>query len=450
MSAQRVAVYGLGRVGMPLAAAWLKAGFHVVGYDVNTQLIDRLRSSGFEWIDEPGVASIFSEALGEGRLSFTADGKQASSSSNIHIIAVPTPIDWASKRFVSDPLASSLNTVASGLKNGDVVILESSVPPGTTCGFARRLLEESSKLVADKDFYLGFSPERIFVGRALEDLVKRYPKIVGGVGPKSARVISSLYSKVVEKGVIVVRDSTTAEVVKLFEGVYRDVNIALANELALYSQSVGVDYYEVRDAANSQPYSHLHLPGPGVGGMCIPVYPYFVMEYGAARGFKPKLLHLARQINESMPQVVVNMLMNEAASNNIDAGGLKVTILGAAFRGNVSDTRNSPTHTIVAELKRLGVGNVVVHDPIVISEEHLSALGAELVNDLKLALKGSNGVILVTDHSSYYTLSLKSLLEYSGKIPLLVVDAKGVLKPQQVDGVVYRRLGAGGSSYACE
>jgi len=449
MDAQRVAVYGLGRVGMPLAAAWLKAGFNVVGYDVNERLIRDLCSLRFEWIDEPGVASIFREASQRGKLSFTVDGKRASSSSNIHIVAVPTPMDWGSKKFVSEPLLSSLNTIGSGLKKGDVVILESSVPPGTTCGVVKRRLEELSGLAADTDFYLGFSPERILVGRALEDLLKRYPKIVGGVGPQSTKIISDLYSRVVEKGVIVVRDSTTAEVVKLFEGVYRDVNIALANELALYSQSVGVDYYEVREAANSQPYSHLHLPGPGVGGMCIPVYPYFVLEFGVAKGFESKLILLARQINESMPHVVVNMLMREVLSHSLDTRTLRVTVLGASFRGNVSDTRNSPTHMVVSELKRLGVADVVVHDPMVTSDEYLAKLGVKLLNDLKLAMSGSGAVIVAADHSPYSTLTLTSLLEYSGKTPLIVIDAKGVLRAQPVEGVVYRRLGVGGSAYEC-
>jgi nucleotide sugar dehydrogenase len=449
MDARRVAVYGLGRVGMPLAAAWLMAGFSVVGYDVDAELIRRLESSGFQWIDEPGVAEVFENAAAHARLTFTTDGKYASRSSNIHLVAVPTPMDWSTKKLVADPLLSALGTVGSGLKRGDTVVLESSVPPGTTCGLARRTLEDASGLVADRDFYLAFSPERIFVGRALEDLVKRYPKIVGGVGPSSAAVVSELYSRVAQKGVITVRDSTTAEIVKLFEGVYRDVNIALANELALYCQAVGVDYYEVREAANSQPYSHLHLPGAGVGGMCIPVYPYFVLDYGLSRGFEPRLVALAREVNESMPRMVVDMLAAEARSHGLHLGDVKVTVLGAAFRGNVSDTRNSPTHGIVAHLKTLGVGSIFVHDPFVRQDPQLDTMGARLVPDLEEAMRGCSAVIVAADHSQYSGLQLGGLLQHSGGHFLIVIDAKGVLKPQPTVGVVYRCLGRAGSPYEC-
>lgn len=441
MSDQRVAVYGLGRVGMPLAAAWLRAGFSVTGYDINRELIQKLCSSSFEWIEEPGVATIFEEAVTQGRLSFTADGEQASRACTIHLIAVPTPMEWSSKRFDSGPLFSAIRTVASGLKAGDVVIVESSVPPGTTCGPVRKNLEELSGLVAEKDFYLGFSPERIYVGRALEDLVKRYPKIVGGVGPKSTQTIAKLYSRVAERGVIAVSDSTTAEMVKLFEGIYRDVNIALANELALYCERAGVDYYEVREAANSQPYSHLHLPGPGVGGMCIPVYPYFVLQHAQASGQELRLVRLSRQINESMPQKVVETLLQKAKAHGMDPQTIKVTILGAAFRGNVSDTRNSPTHAIVGALMAGGVKQVAVHDPLVKSDEELRRLGVPLFADLAQALSGSSAIVVATDHPQYVGLGLGSLCAHTQRRPLIVLDTKGILKPEKLEGVVYSCLG---------
>jgi len=146
---------------------------------------------------------------------------------------------------------------------------------------------------------------------------------------------------------------------------------------------------------------------------------------------------------------VVNMLMREVLSHSLDTRTLRVTVLGASFRGNVSDTRNSPTHMVVSELKRLGVADVVVHDPMVTSDEYLAKLGVKLLNDLKLAMSGSGAVIVAADHSPYSTLTLKSLLEYSGKTPLIVIDAKGVLRAQPVEGVVYRRLGVGGSAYEC-
>jgi nucleotide sugar dehydrogenase len=440
---RHVAVYGLGRVGMPLAAAWLNAGFSVTGVDTNASLVQRLCSQDFSFIDEPGVAEAFREHIASKKLFFTSDGSAASKEASLHLVAVPTPLDKESRRFNSEHLSGAIQTISGGLKCGDVIILESSVPPGTTSGLVKETVESSSGLRVNKDFFLAFSPERIYVGRALDDLVNNYPKIVGGVGRDSGLVASELYSKVVRKGVILVNDSVTAEVVKLFEGVYRDVNIALANELALYCGRLGVDYYEVRSAANSQPYSHLHTPGPGVGGMCIPVYPYFVLESSQKLGLDLSVVSTARKINESMPRRVVELVLE-----NIDALGKPIAsatfaILGDAFRGDTSDSRNSPTHELVYELHKEGAARIRIHDPYVGFDPVLSKLGVKIENDLEEVLRGADVVIVAVDHTVYKTLTLEAIAKLAGNESpkTLVVDTKGLVEPKSSRGALYVGLG---------
>ncbi|PSN84012.1 hypothetical protein B9Q01_02430 [Candidatus Marsarchaeota G1 archaeon OSP_D] len=291
---------------------------------------------------------------------------------------------------------------------------------------------------------MAFSPERVYVGRAYEDLVKRYPKIVGGVGPKSTERVATLYSKIAEKGVIRVRDSTTAETTKLFEGIYRDVNIALANELALFCQTLGVNYYEIQKAANTQPYCHLHSPGPGVGGMCIPLYPYFVLEAAKEIGVQLPLVSLTRSINESMPSVTADFVLSYARS--LELRELKLAILGAAYRGNISDSRNSPAVELAITLKKKGFENIRVHDPFVFSDRKLKQFGIELTRDLKRALKDANVVVVAVDHAEYSLLTLKEIKRLSGAPKTLVVDTKGILKAENVDGVFFAALGVGKTS----
>ncbi|PSN89283.1 hypothetical protein B9Q00_01995 [Candidatus Marsarchaeota G1 archaeon OSP_C] len=439
-----VAVYGVGRVGLVLAAAWCKAGYNVVGVDVNSELVERLNSLNLEFVEEQILREVVKEGLKAKTLTFTTDGLSASKNATIHLIAVPTPIDWQSKKFDSSFLDSAVETISTGLKKGDTVILESSVPPGTTKNSVKPRLERKSGLVAEEDFYLAFSPERVYVGRAYEDLVKRYPKIVGGVGPKSTERVATLYSKIAEKGVIRVRDSTTAETTKLFEGIYRDVNIALANELALFCQTLGVNYYEIQKAANTQPYCHLHSPGPGVGGMCIPLYPYFVLEAAKEIGVQLPLVSLTRSINESMPSVTADFVLSYARS--LELRELKLAILGAAYRGNISDSRNSPAVELAITLKKKGFENIRVHDPFVFSDRKLKQFGIELTRDLKRALKDANVVVVAVDHAEYSLLTLKEIKRLSGAPKTLVVDTKGILKAENVDGVFFAALGVGKTS----
>ena len=420
-----VSIYGLGHVGIPLTIAWLLAGAKAIGVDIDESKVKAI-NSGRSPIEEPGTNEAISKFVSEGKLRATTNGKEASLRSEVKLIAVPIGLDDRKRPDLS-ALKQVAISIGEGLKEGDLVILESSVPPGTTRGFLKPILEEISGLRAERDFGLAYSPERIAEGRAIKDIVESYPKIIGGIGSESSRIASALYSVVAKRGVILMNNDIAAELEKLVEGVYRDVNIALANEIAKLCRALGLDFEEIRKAANSQPYCHLHRAGAGVGGYCIPIYPYFLMRVGEDHGLRLELTEVGRRINENMPREVVKLIFEGMSRLGLNKELVRVTLLGLAFRGDVPDTRLSPTYDIIEELFRNGVRSIVVHDPIVSHDEKLLEMGVKLTQDFDEALKGSSVVVLVTDHSVYKEMEVSIFRKKSGRA-VVVVDGRNLLK----------------------
>ena len=414
-----VSVYGAGYVGLSLVATYLRKGLRVICVDINEARLKKISTGSLETV-EKDIQEAVEKGLSEDRLILTSDGVEASKESVVKVVTVPVYIDWETKDIDLSAIESVSKAIGGGLKKGDLVIYESSMPPGTTLNVAKPILEKTSGLKAEDDFLLCYSPERIYVGRAVRDIEENYPKVVSGVGPKSLEAISRFYSKIAKKGVVKLSSPTAAEFEKLAEGIYRDVNIALANELALAAMRLGIDYYEARNAANTQPYSHLHLPGPGVGGYCIPLYPYFVMKRLEEYGFDMELTRLARRINENMPNIVAGYVDDLASKYNVDRGNTKVCVLGAAFRGETDDTRLSPSHEIVRLLRDKGYKDIVVHDPYVRKDAFLEELGIALTDDLDEALRNAGIVIVATGHRIYRGLSLSSILDKADAEPIVV------------------------------
>ncbi|HEX2556976.1 MAG TPA: nucleotide sugar dehydrogenase, partial [Nitrososphaera sp.] len=317
------------------------------------------------------------------------------------------------------------SAIARGLKKGDVVSLNPSVPPGTSEDVILPILEKESGLHVEQDFFMVYNPERIYEGRAIEDIEERYPAIVSGAGPKSLEIGAKLYSMVAKKGVIRISNMRTAETEKLLEGVYRDVNIALANEMAKFCEKVGVNFWEAREAANSQPFSHIHKPGVGVGGACIPVYPQFILHTADIQKVECNITRLGRNVNDSMPAYCVDQALR--LLDGMDVSQSTIALLGLAFRGGVSDTRLSPTYRVIEELKKLGAKEIRVHDPLVTSDPNL-APDIVLTSSLPQAIKGADLVILVADHPEYRGLAQEKL----GGVP--VYDGRGVLDRSKFTG----------------
>ncbi len=417
MRENTAAVFGIGKVGGPLAAALIRAGYNVIGVDVDPEKIKMINEGVPILPNEPEVDQTFARALKNGSARFTVDGKGASSDSRFKIITVPVFLMDKIPDFSA--LKSAVGAISSGIKEGDLVVLESSVPPGTTRRQVIAAIEKSLKMKVEKDFYVSYSPERIYEGRAIKDIEENYPKIISGSGERSLKVVSEFYGKIAKKGVVKMSSIEAAEMEKLAEGIYRDVNIALANELALLCGKMKIDFWEVRNAANSQPYCNIHKPGAGVGGNCIPVYPYFLIYSAGTVGSQLRLTEVSRKMNERMPTVVVSEFIELFITSK---KSLKTaSILGLAFRGDVDDDRLSPTYEIVKRLKSLQV-NVKVHDPFVKS----TGANIYLTDNINEALAGADGVIIVADHSLYKNLDYEKISKMTGNSPI-VFDARGVL-----------------------
>lgn len=411
----KIAVYGLGHVGSPLASTWLRAGAHVVGVDKSQKVLDNAKK-GRTHVPEPGVNEAFSKGLKEKRFYVYDDPVRASQDANLKMICVPVLL---TDSFSADLAAVKqvASAIGRGLKKGDVVSLNPSVPPGTSEDVVLPILEKESGLHVERDFYMIYNPERIYEGRAIEDIEERYPAVVAGAGPKSLEIGSKLYSLIAKKGVIKMSNMRTAETEKLLEGVYRDVNIALANEMAKFCEKVGVNFWEAREAANSQPFSHIHKPGAGVGGACIPVYPQFILHTADINKIECNITRLGRNVNDSMPAYCMEQAIKLIGT---DASQASVALLGLAFRGGVSDTRLSPTYRVIEELKKLKVKEIRVHDPLVASDPALPP-DVMLTSSLLKAVQGADLVILVSDHPEYRNLRQQDL----GGAP--VYDGRGIL-----------------------
>lgn len=422
-------VIGLGRIGLSTAVVFASRGFSVVGVDVDFGRVEAV-NSGRCYIREPGLDVLLREVVSRGLLRATTDVVEAVKESDAVIVAVPTPV----RDGVADLsyLRAALEGVRRGLHRGVLVVVESTVPPGTTAGFARSLLEESGYMV-EEDFFLVHVPERIAPGRAIEELLN-VPRVVGGVGLKSTEKAVELYSKVNPK--LLPTDATTAEFVKLIENTYRDLNIAFANLLALLAEKLGIDVYEAIKLANTHPRVNIHWPGAGVGGPCLTKDPYMLISIDS--GFwGSELIRLARRINEYMPKHTVEIIIKALRDAGIDIKGAKVAVLGAAYKGGVDDIRESPAKYIVKELLEKGA-RVTVFDPYT-SE----TFGAEKASSIEEAVRDADVIVIVTDHPEFKNLDLDAIAKLVKH--RIIVDGRRVIEPYQAvkHGFKYYGIGYG-------
>jgi nucleotide sugar dehydrogenase len=434
----RIAVYGLGHVGSAMASVWLRAGAYVIGIDRSPTVLNNARM-GRTHLPEPGVNEAYRDGIASGRFSIYEDLECASRDSYLKMLCVPV----LSKSGSADlsTLKEAALEVSKGLKRGDVVAINPSVPPGTTENVICKVLEfNSSGLRVEEDFFLIYNPERMYEGRAIEDIERRYPAVIAGAGPKSTRVGEELYSMIFKKGVRTMSSIRAAEAEKLFEGVYRDVNIALSNELSKLCERLGIDYWEVREAANSQPFCNLHQPGVGVGGACIPVYPQFILDTAKYLNVKCNIIEQSRLMNNSMPAYCVqeaakllNKLGKKSVVNSV------ITLLGLSFRGGVSDTRLSPTYDVIHEFLNLKVREIRIHDPLVVQDPKLSdyPISIVLTHDITKVLQNTDLVFIVADHPEYSLLDQKM---FNG-VP--VYDGRGILHKSRLFNLKLKTIGVG-------
>ncbi|MCH7659228.1 MAG: nucleotide sugar dehydrogenase [Euryarchaeota archaeon] len=428
-----VAVYGLGKMGLPLASVYADVTGNVTGMDVDPAVVESVSAGENHIVGEPGLSDLVSEVTSSGALSATTNGQTAANEARVHVVIVPTLVDENSKPDLS-VVESVMEEIASGLEAGDQVILESTVPPRTCRDVVAPLLAEESGLSRD-EFGVAFCPERTASGRALEDIRGAYPKIVGGIDRESTRVAELIYGEINSQEIIPVTDATTAEAVKVFEGVYRDVNIALANELTKHGEELEISVLEAIEAANTQPFCDLHIPGAGVGGHCIPYYPHFLIQRFESDS---RLMELSREINDTMPTYTAELALSGLAKHGKESEGSDVLVLGLTYRAGVDELRATPAVGVIERLASAGA-NVTAVDPVTDTHEPFENAGA-VVEALDSACKQRyDAVVLVTAQTEFEGVDIPSL---AAGDPLVVVDGRQALTElQNTNGIYYRGIG---------
>ena len=428
----KIAVVALGKIGLPLAVQFAKKGHYVIGCDVNQRTVDLINAGTEPFPGENFLAEYLAEVVASGHLVATTDTTKAVSDSQAVVIVVPLFVDLQGIPdfgWMDDATAK----IAAGLKPGTLISYETTLPVGTTRNRFAPALEKGSNLRAGVDFHLVFSPERVLTGRVFADL-RKYPKLVGGINADSTQAGIAFYQEVLDfddrpdltekNGVWDLGTCEASEMAKLAETTYRDVNIALANQFAIFAEGANIDIAKVIAASNSQPYSHIHQPGIAVGGHCIPIYPRFYLWNDPLA----TVVRSAREANAAMPEHGVTLLEKEFG----DLAGKRVAVLGISYRGGVKESAFSGVFGVVTALKTRGA-LVVVNDPMY-SDEEVVALGFE-----PYAIgEAADAVILQADHKEYKTLGAK---DFPGV--LAVVDGRRTMNPKNFPGVNFRVIGAG-------
>ena len=430
----QICVFALGKIGLPLAVQFAGLGHRVTGVDISQRVVDLVNAGEAPFPGETGLDEALKQVVADGRLTATLDGTAAVAEAEAVVIVVPLIVD---KDGVPDfgPLDAATSAVAAGLRVGTLVSYETTLPVGTTRERFAPMLASGSGLTAGADFHLVFSPERVSSGRIFADL-KRYPKLVGGIDEASTERGVAFYQQVLEfddrvdlprpNGVWDLGTSEASELAKLAETTYRDVNIGLANTFARYADRIGVDVAAVIEACNSQPFSHIHQPGIAVGGHCIPVYPRMYLWNDP----EAEVVRVAREANAAMPEYAVSLLEEEQGALT----GVRVAVLGIAYRGGVKETAFSGVFPTVDALKERGA-EVVVADPMY-TEDEIRALGFTpyVVGNGEPV----DAAIIQTDHVEYRTLTPADLPGVG-----TLIDGRRITDPTAWHGVRRRMIGAG-------
>jgi UDP-N-acetyl-D-mannosaminuronic acid dehydrogenase len=420
---KKICILGLGYIGLPYACTFATHGMKVVGMDINQEVVKSLQQ-GIAHIYEPGLRNLVADALVSGNLTVQAQVEPA----DAFIIAVPTPF-YEDKRADLRAVTSAAQSIVPHLRRGNLVMLESTSPPLTTTRTVAPVLEQSG-LKAGEDFYLCYSPERVLPGRILQELVEN-ARVIGGINPTSAEAGRGLYSTFA-RGEIILTDATTAEMVKLMENTYRDINVAIANEFSRLADRFGIDVWEAIEIANRHPRVKILRPGPGVGGHCVSVDPWFLVE--AAPDLTP-LIHTARLVNDSQPAFVLELVHRALGS----LAGKKIAVLGLAFKPNVDDLRESPAIDIAQHCQAAGA-IVTAFEPF---RPEAQIANLTLAGSLEQTLSGADAILVLAGHTQFSQLKPADVARITPA--RIIIDAVNAISRQawQMAGFHCFTLGVG-------
>lgn len=417
-----VTIIGLGYVGLPMACL-CATKYKVYGADIDENKISLIKK-GMCPINDDNLKNEFKKV--KDKINVTSDVEEAVSQSDIVLICVPTPID---KDHMPDltALKSATTLVSNVMKEGTLVIIESTIFPGTTEEVVLPILKKSNV----KNFYLAHCPERIDLGNK-NFTIENIPRVIGGINKESSTKTHEFYKKIINASIIELKSIKAVEATKMMENTFRDINIAFINEMAKSFDKAGIDISEVIEGAKTKPFAFMpHYPGAGVGGHCIPVDPYYLIEKAKEVGFNHEFLSLARKINESMPSYTVELLEQELKKINEKIEGSKVGILGLAYKANVDDMRENPAMKIIKILEDKKA-EIFIFDPYVKEKSN--------VKDIEELFEKSDCIVLVTDHKEFKEMDLKKLEENNIKI---VIDGRNCLDKKEIKsmGISYHGIG---------
>jgi len=434
----RIAVVGIGRIGLPTALCFADSGFQTIGIDINNELVSMINSGDYPLKDEPEFDKIFENVTHQRKLVATTDISKGVSECDVILLSLPTPMDDQNIPDYTALLSvgKSLNEV---LSNGQTVIVESTVEPGFIENELLRTIEGPNRaLKVGTDFHLAVCPETANPGEIMKDF-KKLPRLVGSIDGRISSVVSQIYVHVFGVELILMPNCKTANAVKLTTNVFRDVNIAFVNELALLFEKLGIDIYTVIDAAKRKYNFQPHFPGPGVGGPCLPVnsYQYLNSSKKIDTGFL-KIVKHARKINENMPNHVVNLLSDALSESNTPLNNSTIAILGVSYKPNVHDIQIAPSEEIIKILTEKNT-KIKIFDPYFKSQVFDLAVEKSISD----ALSGSDAAILITGHKEFQNLDLKKFSK-TMKNPILV-DCTGLVNPLDAkeNGFIFRGIGRG-------
>lgn len=435
----KVCVIGVGRIGLPTALSFANSGLSTIGVDINKQLVDTINSGIFPLKDEPGYDSIFENVFRDKKFKATTKIEEGVPASDVILLSLPTPMNDQNVPYY-DALKSVGKQLHDHLNRGSLVIVESTIEPGFVENELIQIIEGADKkLKAGKDFGIGVCPETANPGQILVDFEK-LPRLVGAIDDKTANMITKIYRHVFTVDLIPMPDCKTANAVKLTTNVFRDLNIAFVNELAMLFEKIGIDTMKVLEAAKTKYNFQVHYPGAGVGGPCLPVNSYQMLNL--AKNVDSNLLRLVRvgrEVNEHMPQHVLDLLQDGFVEASKQIQDSQILILGISYKPDVKDVQLTPAEIIIEKLKQLKT-KVKIYDPYYKSTE---IFGIKTEANLVDALNNTDAVLLVTAHKEFHDLE-PTFLVSKMKTPI-VVDSRGVIDNHAAKkaGLIFRGLGRG-------
>ena len=432
----RVCVIGIGRIGLPTALSFAKSGLETIGVDINQKLVDDVNSGKFPLKDEPGYDEIFDEVINNKKFSATTNIENAVPDSDLILLSLPTPMDEN-----NIPDYSALRIVASKLSEilspNSLVIVESTIEPGFIEDEMVSIISKSGRLDIEKNFFIGVCPENANPGEILHDFTN-LPRLVGGINSDITKIIKSIYNFVFSVELVEMPNCKTANAVKLTTNVFRDINIAFISELSLMFEKLGIDTNKVLEAATKKYNFQVHYPGAGVGGPCLPINSYQLLNTAKRIGSSLSIIESGRRINEKMPEHVIKLVINAFDQISESIGTSHILILGVSYKPNVKDIQLTPAEEII---KKLQQKNVVVHiyDPYFTSSE---VFGITVEKNIEDIIHKMDATIIVTAHDEFKKLDISLFKQM--KHPILI-DTRGIIDPLSAKEtkLIFRGLGRG-------